>query len=81
MKQREITPNFFKYPNKEVKKKGFREAPYQGKGSHLAQYKKSNGTKILIIIPKRDPIPIGTLLSIMKQARMEREEFVDFLDK
>lgn len=66
---------------KKLKKKGFREAPYQGKGSHVALYKEANGTKILIIIPKRDPIPIGTLLSIMKQARMEREEFLDFLDK
>ncbi len=66
---------------KKFKKIGFQEAPYQGKGSHLALYKESNGTKILIIIPKRDPIPIGTLLSIMKQARMEREEFVDFLNQ
>ncbi|MDP3013099.1 MAG: type II toxin-antitoxin system HicA family toxin [Candidatus Subteraquimicrobiales bacterium] len=64
---------------KKFKHIGYKEAPFQGKGSHVALYKDNSGDKILVIIPKRDPIPIGTLLSIMKQARMDREEFYSFL--
>lgn len=58
---------------------GYQDAPFQGKGSHVALYKDADGTKLLVIIPKRDPVPIGTLMSIMKQARMERDEFYLFL--
>lgn len=64
---------------KKFKRIGFHEAPFQGKGSHVALYRDAEGAKLLVIIPRRDPIPIGTLLSIMKQARMEREEFCNFL--
>lgn len=64
---------------KKFKRIGYQDAPFQGKGSHVALYKDTNGTKLLVIIPKRDPVPIGTLMSIMKQARMEREEFYQFL--
>ena len=64
---------------KKLKHIGFHEAPYQGKGSHVALYKDTDGAKLLVIIPRRDPIPIGTLISIMKQARMERDEFYTFL--
>ncbi len=64
---------------KKFKLIGYQDAPFQGKGSHVALYKDADGTKLLVIIPKRDPIPIGTLMSIMKQARMERDEFYLFL--
>ncbi len=64
---------------KKFKHIGYQDAPFQGKGSHVALYKDADGTKLLVIIPNRDPIPIGTLMSIMKQARMEREEFYLFL--
>ena len=64
---------------KKFKRIGYQDAPFQGKGSHVALYKDADGTKLLVIIPKRDPVPIGTLMSIMKQARMEREEFYLFL--
>ena len=64
---------------KKFKQIGYQDAPFQGKGSHVALYKDDDGTKLLVIIPKRDPIPIGTLMSIMKQARMERDEFYLFL--
>lgn len=56
---------------KKFKRIGYQDAPFQGKGSHVALYKDADGTKLLVIIPKRDPIPIGTLMSIMKQARRE----------
>ena len=45
----------------------------------MALFRNNDGEKTLVIILKRDPIPIGTLLSIMKQARMEREEFIALL--
>ena len=64
---------------KKFKRIGYQDAPFQGKGSHVALYKDTDGTKLLVIIPKRDPVPIGTLMSIMKQARMERDEFYLFL--
>ena len=64
---------------KKFKRIGYLDAPFQGKGSHVALYKDTDGMKLLVIIPKRDPIPIGTLMSIMKQARMERDEFYLFL--
>jgi predicted RNA binding protein YcfA (HicA-like mRNA interferase family) len=51
-------------------------APHQGKRSHVALYKRDvDGRKLLVIIPKRDPVPRGTLLSILKQARMTKDEF------
>ncbi|WP_319579405.1 type II toxin-antitoxin system HicA family toxin [uncultured Methanospirillum sp.] len=64
---------------KKFKRIGYQDAPFQGKGSHVAPYKDADGTKLPVFIPKRDPIPIGTLISIMKQARMERDEFYLFL--
>ncbi|WP_292410572.1 MULTISPECIES: type II toxin-antitoxin system HicA family toxin, partial [unclassified Methanoculleus] len=36
-----------------------------------------DGVKLLVVIPRRDPIPRGTLLSILKQARLTKEEFLD----
>jgi len=53
-------------------------APHQGKGSHIALYKRNpNGEKLLVIVPKRDPVPRGTLLSILKQAHMTKDEFLE----
>ncbi len=55
-------------------------APFQGRGSHTALYRVTEqGQKILVIVPKRDPLPRGTLLSIMKQAKLTREEFIRLL--
>jgi predicted RNA binding protein YcfA (HicA-like mRNA interferase family) len=64
-----------------LKKRGFTEARYQGKGSHTALIRIDNttGQKLLVIVPKRDILPIGTLLSIMRQGEFTREEFMDIL--
>jgi predicted RNA binding protein YcfA (HicA-like mRNA interferase family) len=72
-------PQVSSHTLKNFERIGYQDAPFQGKGSHVVLYKDDDGTKLLVIIPKRDPIPIGTLMSIMKQARMEREEFYLFL--
>jgi predicted RNA binding protein YcfA (HicA-like mRNA interferase family) len=64
----------------ELKKRGFTDARYQGKGSHTALIRIDNtGQKLLVIIPKRDILPIGTLLSIMRQGKFTREEFIEIL--
>lgn len=47
------------------------------KGSHISLHKKSNnGIVILIVVPRKREIKKGTLLSIIKQSRMQREEFL-----
>jgi predicted RNA binding protein YcfA (HicA-like mRNA interferase family) len=61
---------------------GFEYAPHRGKGSHTALYRiDPRGVKRLVIIPKRDRLPTGTLHSIMKQAGMSREEFIELLER
>jgi len=63
-----------------LKKRGFTDARYQGKGSHTALIRIDNTSqKLLVIIPKRDILPIGTLLSIMRQGKFTREEFIEIL--
>jgi predicted RNA binding protein YcfA (HicA-like mRNA interferase family) len=63
---------------KKLKAAGFDYAPHRGKGSHVALYKiGEDGDKLLVIVPRRDPIPRGTLISILKQAHLTKEEFLD----
>jgi predicted RNA binding protein YcfA (HicA-like mRNA interferase family) len=64
----------------QLKKRGFTEARHQGKGSHTALIRTDDtGQKLLVIVPKRDILPIGTLLSIMRQGKFTREEFIEIL--
>jgi predicted RNA binding protein YcfA (HicA-like mRNA interferase family) len=64
----------------ELKKRGFIEARHQGKGSHTALIRvDSSNQKLLVIVPKRDILPIGTLLSIMRQGKFTREKFIEIL--
>ena len=58
---------------------GFEYAPKRGKGSHLAFIKKDKDKTRLVIVPDRREIPRGTLLSIMEQAGLTKEEFVKML--
>jgi len=61
---------------RKLKKAGFEIAPHQGKGSHIALYKvNDDGKKLLVIIPHKNPVPRGTLISILKQVNLTREEF------
>ncbi|WP_214021532.1 type II toxin-antitoxin system HicA family toxin [Methanoculleus sp.] len=63
---------------KKLRTIGFDYAPHRGKRSHIALYKTGeDGNKLLVIVPRRDPMPRGTLLSILKQARLTKEEFLD----
>lgn len=66
---------------KRLLKAGFDYAPIKGKGSHIALVRVGNqGEKYLVIIPKRDPVPKGTLMSIIKQSGLTREEFIKLME-
>ena len=61
-------------------KGGSQEAPIKGKGSHRALIRMDkDGKPHLVIIPLHDPIPKGTLLSIIRQSGLTREEFLALL--
>ena len=61
---------------------GFTEAPDRGKGSHRAFYKKDTVGRVrLVIVPQGKDIPRGTLLAILDQTGLSRDEFVQFLHK
>lgn len=56
---------------------GFVEAPDRGKGSHRALVKKDAGGRFrLVIVPQGKDIPRGTLLAILDQAGLSKEEFL-----
>lgn len=47
------------------------------KGSHISLHKKlEDGSIALVVVPRKREIKKGTLLSIIKQSRMGREEFL-----
>ena len=59
---------------------GFTEAPHRGKGSHRAFVKQEPTGRIrLVIVPQGKDIPRGTLLAILDQAGLTREEFLRLL--
>jgi predicted RNA binding protein YcfA (HicA-like mRNA interferase family) len=59
---------------------GFQEAPDRGKGSHRAYFKKDQtGRTRLVIVPYGNEIPRGTLLAILDQAGLSRDEFLNLL--
>ena len=61
-------------------KTGFDEAPDRGKGSHRAFVKiDSSGRTRLVIVPHGKDIPRGTLLAILEQAGLSREEFLKLI--
>ena len=57
-----------------LSKKGF--SIVRQKGSHISLHKKENNTTLLVVVPRRKEIKKGTLLSILRQAKISREEFM-----
>ena len=58
----------------------FAEAPDRGKGSHRAFVRKDAGGRVrLVIVPQGKDIPRGTLLAILDQAGLSKEEFLALL--
>jgi len=51
------------------------------KGSHISLHKKTSEEIILVVVPKKKEIKKGTLLSILKKAHLNREEFMRLLRK
>lgn len=63
-----------------LRKAGFVDAPLRGKGSHHAFVRrKPSGRYRLVIVPYGKDIPRGTLLAILEQAGLSREEFLRLL--
>jgi predicted RNA binding protein YcfA (HicA-like mRNA interferase family) len=58
---------------------GFEPAPKRGKGSYSAFIKRTEEKTRLVIVPHRDEIPRGTLLSIIEQAGLTKKEFNEIL--
>ncbi|HUT03806.1 MAG TPA: type II toxin-antitoxin system HicA family toxin [bacterium] len=58
---------------------GFEYAPKRGKGSHSAFVKRDKDSTRLVIVPHRKEIPRGTLISILEQAGLSKEEFMELL--
>ena len=46
------------------------------RGSHVSLHKKIDNKTMLVVVPMKNEIKKGTLLSIIKQAGMTREEFI-----
>ncbi len=64
---------------KALKKDGF--GVLRQKGSHISLYKNSDDKSYLVVIPDKKKVKKGTLLSILKQAGMSREEFFELVKK
>ncbi len=61
-------------------KAGFKPAPKRGKGSHLAFVKRTQNKTNLVIVPRKREIPRGTLLAIIGQSGLSKEEFIRLLE-
>lgn len=52
------------------------------KGSHVSLFKKNNNNEpLLVVVPMKKEIKKGTLLSILRQARISREDFIKLTGK
>ena len=66
---------------KVLKQLGFDYAPKRGKGSHVAFVKRDSNKTRLVIVPDREAIPKGTLLAILEQAGITKDEFIRLLNE
>ena len=62
-----------------LRKAGFIEAPKRGKGNHLAFIRQDPSGTRLVIVPYGKDIPRGTVLAILEQAGLSRDEFLTLL--
>jgi len=58
-----------------LSKRGF--SIVRQKGSHICLHKKEKGKTLLVVVPRKEQIKKGTLISILKQAKISREEFLN----
>ena len=50
------------------------------RGSHL-KLRKTGSIQRGVIVPMHEEIPVGTLRSVLRQAGIERDEFIKMLDR
>jgi predicted RNA binding protein YcfA (HicA-like mRNA interferase family) len=62
---------------KALTKAGFKVAGR--KGSHIKLKKKVNGKVLVVIVPDHAELARGTLKSILRQANITREDFLELL--
>jgi len=62
---------------KALEQAGFRVI--RQKGSHISLYKRSDAKTFLVVVPNKAEVKRGTLLSILKQAGMSKNEFFSLL--
>jgi predicted RNA binding protein YcfA (HicA-like mRNA interferase family) len=51
------------------------------KGSHVMLIKDTRQGKIGCVVPLHDELETGTLLAILRQAKINRDEFLDIFNK
>lgn len=47
------------------------------RGSHISLHRKEGNNTLLVVVPRRKEIKKGTLLSILRQAKITKEEFIN----
>ena len=62
-----------------LSKQGFQTE--RQKGDHITLYKQIDNDPYLVVVPLKKEIKKGTLLSILRQARISREEFEKLLEE
>lgn len=62
-----------------LSKTGFSVA--RQKGSHVILVKVTNGKKKSVVVPNHKEIDKGTLLEIVRQSGISKEEFIELIDK
>ena len=60
-----------------LSKKGF--SITRQKGSHISLHKRGERKILLVVVPRRRQIKKGTLISILRQAGLTRDEFLDLI--
>lgn len=51
------------------------------RGDHCSLHKKTNTKTLIVVVPLHKEIKIGTLLNILRQAEMKRDELIKLLSK
>ncbi|MBP2145905.1 putative RNA binding protein YcfA (HicA-like mRNA interferase family) [Methanofollis sp. W23] len=60
-----------------LKKIGFDFAPKRSRGSQIALSRlDESGRPLLVVVPRRGDLPVGTLLSVLQQAALPKERFL-----
>ncbi len=62
---------------KALKKVGFEER--RRKGSHVIVVKETGGGRKAVVVPDHRELDVGTLLEIIRQAGLKRDEFLKLL--